>query len=143
MENPHRGETISFIFPPPKIPSGKRKGHLATMNNVQYWLRYNRTAIKNELIETLESWHIAESTEPPYKYGQISYRIHRDSKRKIDADAFGFTNKWVQDLFVRKGYLVDDDQVVVILLPAIINSERAIAETMIEVIASFADEPFA
>jgi len=137
-----RTEQLHFLFPAPKIPTGTRKNHLATLNNIQFWYRWNKTQIKSTLQAMLRDHHIPLANDRPYRYGKIVYRIHRENTRIIDSDAFGFTNKWVQDLFVIQGYLSDDDQVMVILLPAFYESDQANDETLIEVTATFADEPF-
>ena len=132
--------TVHFTFAPPKIGAGSKRNQYATLNNIRYWYRWYRKDIKKRLMDELLSWHVGKHDEDPYRYGHIVTRIHRDSSKRIDPDAFSYIYKWLYDLFVNLGYAVDDDQFVLTLLPAEYNSEKATLETMIEVKAVFSDE---
>jgi hypothetical protein len=132
--------TVHFTFAAPKIGVGSKKNQYPTLNNIRYWYRWYRRDIKERLMKELLSWHVTKHEKKPYRYGHIVTRIHRDTAKRIDPDAFSYMYKWLYDMFVDLGYAIDDDQFVLTLLPAKYNSEKATKETMIEVKAVFSNE---
>ena len=113
---------FEFTFAPPKIGVGKAKNQYATTNNIPHWVRFHKTKIKNTFKSMLCSWYIP-SAEQVFNKATVTFQVLRDSKRKIDADAFSSSAyKWTIDTLVQQGYLKDDDKVRIILEPAILNA---------------------
>ena len=68
----------------------------------------------------------------PYTKADIEYTILRKNGVKIDSDNLAFPYKWLQDLLVENGYLVDDDQTRVVLNPTLLHVEGNV-ETSVRV----------
>jgi len=128
---------LEFTFPPPKIGVGKAKNQYATNNNVSVWYRFQKAKIKNAFKENLKGWYVPVA-EKKFRKATVTFKIMRDSARKIDADAFGISAyKWLIDLIVEQGHLVDDDMVRIIQEPVILNS--SVNETQIYCKVEFYD----
>jgi len=97
----------------------KRKGkeQLVTLNNTSKWFRYGVTKIKNEYKNLLKEFFISSNPNPPYKELIITYRILRDSKRKLDSDNIIWNIKWFTDVLTETNWLVDDDKVTFTIFP--------------------------
>ena len=126
---------IDIIVPFPKIQSGKRKGQLATLNKLPYFYRYGITKLKNEFKDMMKNWYIPEHTGKKYRWAEIHYTILRENKRKIDSDSNAIWTKYVQDVLVEQGYLIDDDQCRVVLEPTLLGQKCM--ETCIKIQVKF------
>jgi hypothetical protein len=124
-------QILEFTIPFPKIPAGKRKGQLVTLNSAPYWYRYQKTKIKNGVKTRLTDWLVPKYNGEPHREGRIEFRLYRPSKKRLDADAGSFVNKWIIDTIVEQGYFVDDDRITLVLHPVVIEEDRV--ETDIEV----------
>lgn len=115
---------FEFVCAPPKIGVGKHKNEYATNNNLPYWYRYYKTKIKNTFKQVLCGWYVP-TAEQQFRKATVTFQILRDSKRKIDSDAFGSSAyKWILDTITEQGHLIDDDQVRVILEPTSLNASE-------------------
>jgi hypothetical protein len=108
---------LSFIMPFPKIGSGKHANAYATMNRIGTFYRWGKTKIKNQLQDMLKEWYVPQWEDKPFRHAVITYQILRDSKRKIDPDASAWICKYINDVLVQQGYLVDDDRIRIIYEP--------------------------
>lgn len=77
-------------------------------------------------------WYLPEYTEDAYSGAEITYRILRNNRKKIDGDALAFTYKWFQDVLTENGYILDDDKCRVILEPTKLGQKSEI-ETQVQV----------
>ena len=124
---------LSFVFVPPSF--GKKK-ELCTLNNMSRWYRFSKTKIKAEFKAMINEWYIPRNTGNPYKSAYVKYTILRKDGRKIDSDNLTIIYKWLQDLLVENDYLVDDDQVMVLLNPTVLNVNGNV-ETSVQVNIKF------
>jgi len=123
---------IEFIFIPPYF--GIKKPTLATLNNVTRWFGFAQTKMKQEFKTVLTDWSLPTvEDDNPYLKAEIEYTILRKNGIKIDSDNLAFSYKWLQDLLVENGYLVDDDKVKVVLHPTQLRVEGNI-ETSVRVV---------
>jgi Holliday junction resolvase RusA-like endonuclease len=107
-----------------------RSKQIVSLNNTARWHRYGKTKIKNQYKEILTSFYIREPTEC-YRKANITFKILRHNKRKIDPDALSWVYKWFIDAFTEAGWLVDDDQITYTLVPA--TYIEGLNETMVDV----------
>ncbi len=122
---------IEFIFTPPSF--GIRKPELATLNNVTKWWGFAQTKMKQEFKTVLTDWSLPTvEDDNPYLRAEIEYTILRKNGIKIDSDNLAFSYKWLQDLLVENGYMVDDDKIRVVLNPTRLRVEGNI-ETSVHV----------
>ncbi len=122
---------LNFIFTPPSF--GIKKPQLATLNNVTKWWGFAQTKMKQEFKTVLTEWSLPPvEDDNPYTKAEIEYTILRKDGYKIDSDNLAFSYKWLQDLLVENGYLVDDDQVRVVLNPTLLYVEGNV-ETSVRV----------
>ena len=124
---------IEFSVPFPKIPSGKYKGQLATMNRLPLFHRYGITKIKQEFKQLLEEWYIKKNTEIKYKKAEIHFTIQRNSNRKIDSDSMSYMVKYVIDTLVHQKFLEDDDQCRITLEPTQLGIEGVETSILVQV----------
>jgi len=104
----------SFVFVP---PSFGKKNQLATLNNISKWWKFAQTKMKHKFKTDLSEWSIPIWNDNPFTKAEIEYTILRKDGKKIDSDNLAFPYKWLQDLLVENGYLVDDDKIKVVLNP--------------------------
>jgi len=123
-------EQIDFIFVPPSF--GIRKPALATLNNVSKWWGFAQTKMKQSFKAELQDWSLPIWEENPYTEAHIEYTILRSNGFKLDSDNLAFSYKWLQDLLVENGYLVDDDKIRVVLNPTQLHVEGNV-ETSVRV----------
>ena len=121
---------IEFIFVPPCF--GIRKPELITLNNVTKWWKFAKTKIKDEFKAELSDWSLPTWEENPYTAAEIEYTILRNNGFKLDSDNLAFPYKWLQDLLVENGYMVDDDKIRVVLNPTQLHVEGSV-ETSVRV----------
>ena len=122
---------INFTFVPPSF--GIKKPQLATLNNVTKWFGFAQTKMKQEFKLVLTEWSLPPvEDDNPFTKADIEYTILRKNGYKIDSDNLAFSYKWLQDLLVENGYLVDDDQVRVVLNPTQLHVEGSV-ETSVRV----------
>ena len=121
---------IKFIFVPPSF--GIRKPTLATLNNVTRWWGFAQTKMKQEFKTELTEWSLPPWEENPYTKAEIEYTILRSNGFKLDSDNLAFSYKWLQDLLVENGYMVDDDKIRVVLNPTQLHVEGSV-ETSVRV----------
>ena len=122
---------LEFIFTPPSF--GIRKPELATLNNVTKWWGFAQTKMKQEFKAVLTDWSLPTvEDDNPYLKAEIEYTILRKNGIKIDSDNLAFSYKWLQDLLVENGYMVDDDKIRVVLNPTRLRVEGNI-ETSVHV----------
>ena len=114
-----------------KATERKEFQRLALVNTIHKWFRHQKTEVKNNYKEILKDFYIPDPIEQ-FRSGTITYIIHRHTKQKIDADSSIFCVKWFTDSLVETGHLVDDDDVIHILKPAVFVDGQA--ETQIRVI---------
>ena len=121
---------VSFNFVPPAF--GK-KNELCTMNNHSRWGRFAKTKIKQEFQDMISEWSLPPwEDENPFTKAEMECTILRKDGKKLDSDNLAFTYKWLQDILVLNGYLIDDDQVKVTLNPTRLNVEGEV-ETSVHV----------
>ncbi len=122
-------EKISFIFTP---PSFGKKNELCSLNNLSRWYRFAKTKIKQDFKAELGEWYLPQWEDNPYTKAEIEYTILRKDGKKLDSDNLTIIYKWLQDLLVEQGYMVDDDSIRVILNPTQLHVEGSI-ETSVRV----------
>lgn len=121
---------MSFTFVPPSFGS---KNQLCTTNTISKWWRFAKTKIKNEFESHITEWYLPVWENNPYLYAEIEYTILRSDGKKIDSDSFAASAyKWMQDMLVRNGYLVDDDKTKITINPTQLHVEGEI-ETSVHV----------
>ena len=108
---------LEWICPFPTIGKGKKANQLCTVNNLPYFYRYGITRIKNTFKEQLKEWYIPKHTGEPTRSALVIFRIKRKNKKRIDPDSAALPQKWIADVLVEQGYLIDDDQIRYILEP--------------------------
>ena len=123
-------QQINFIFVPPSF--GIRKPQLATLNNVTKWWGFAQTKMKQNFKAELQDWSLPIWEENPYTEAHIEYTILRRNGFKLDSDNLAFSYKWLQDLLVENGYMVDDDKIKVVLNPTLLHVEGSV-ETSVRV----------
>ncbi len=122
---------LTFVFVPPSF--GIKNPQLVTLNNVTRWWKFAKTKIKDEFKAELSDWNLPlVEDDNPYTKAEIEYTILRSNGYKIDSDNLAFTYKWLQDLLVENGYLIDDDKIRVVLNPTLLHVEGAV-ETSVRV----------
>ena len=122
---------LNFIFVPPSF--GIKNPQMVTLNNVPKWWKFAKTKLKDEFKAQLSDWSLPPvDDDNPYTKADIEYTILRKNGVKIDSDNLAFPYKWLQDLLVENGYLVDDDQTRVVLNPTLLHVEGNV-ETSVRV----------
>ena len=130
------GLIFETIVPLPKFRkkskiTGNYSEIIATLNNVSQWLRYKKTEIKNQYKQLCRDFFIPE---PPDEWKPITsvvleYTILRHNTKRIDTDNVIFASKFLADLLVDMGYLIDDNQVTLIIKPYIVD--KSLVETQL------------
>jgi len=115
---------IHFVFVPPYF--GKKKSQLVTLNNISKWWNFAKTKLKAEFKTDLSDWSLPPWENNPYSKAEIEYTIRRKDGYKIDSDNLAFPYKWLQDLLVENGYLIDDDKIRVVLNPTQLHVEGSV-----------------
>ena len=124
------GHKIQFVFVPPAF--GK-KNELATLNNISRWFKFAKTKMKDQFKSELSEWSLPPwEDDNPFTKAEIEYTILRKDGKKIDSDNLAFSYKWLQDLLVENGYMVDDDKIRVVLNPTQLHVEGSV-ETSVRV----------
>lgn len=128
---------ISFIAP--KIGAGKFKNQYATTNTIPNWYRYYKPKISQAFKTMLREWYLPDAEGKPFSAGTVTFKIKRNTKRKMDPDAFGASAfKWAIDVLVEQGYLSDDDKVRIVLEPTELACADS-SETIIHMTVEFYD----
>ena len=128
---------MSFIFTPPSFGT---KNQLCTTNTISKWYRFNKTKIKQEFNSEITEWHLPEWTDNPYTKAEIVFTILKKDGKNIDSDSFSVScYKWLRDLVVIQGYLVDDNDVVQIMNPTLLHVEGSV-ETSVRVVITFKEK---
>jgi len=115
---------IRFVFVPPSF--GAKNPQLCTLNNVSKWWKFAKTKLKAEFKTDLSDWSLPPWEDNPYTKAEIEYTIRRKDGKKIDSDNLAFPYKWLQDLLVENGYMVDDDKIRVVLNPTQLHVEGSV-----------------
>jgi hypothetical protein len=108
---------IEFTVPFPRIPAGKHKGSLCTMNQMPYYYRYQITKIKQEFKSLLQEWYIQPNNGNKYREADIHFTIQRNNMKKLDSDAQCLMTKYIIDSLVDQDWLLDDDRTKITLEP--------------------------
>lgn len=117
---------FDFLFDPAVISkTGKHKNVLASANNIPSWYRFKKTKIKKLFKEELSEWVVPQNDSGIVRYeGTFIFQIIRNNGYNVDSDALCISSyKWIIDLFVEKGWLYDDDNTTIILLPTLLYSD--------------------
>ena len=125
-------------LPKAKLKMAKTKKHpekrfsevLCTLNNVNRWIRWDKTKIKNDYKTLLKDYFIPEPDER-YDALTIQYRILRNTDQKLDKDNVVFGLKWLSDTLEELGYVEDDRVVNFESFDTI--TDKTLSETMFEI----------
>ena len=86
-----------------------------------------------------QAWYLPFYKGKPVRKAEVTFKILRNTNRKMDPDAFGASAfKWAIDILVEQKYLSDDDQVRIILEPTELGCKDS-GETLIEMDVKFYD----
>ena len=130
---------ISISFIAPKIGAGKWKNQYATTNNIPKWYRWYKPKISQDFKQMLAEWYMPTYDNLPFNKAEVTFKIKRNQKKKMDPDAFGASAfKWAIDMLVEQKYLVDDDKVRIILEPTELDCKDT-GETIIHMEVKFYD----
>ena len=83
-------------------------------------------------------WNIPKNESEPMRCGSIEFTIYRNDYRRMDSDSVAFPlAKWVLDIFVKQGWLLDDDKVQVIHHVPVLGVKDQCDKVLIHVKAQF------
>lgn len=99
--------------------TGKVTEQLCTLNNFSRWGRFGKAKIKEEYKQMLQDFFIPEPGGEALDSMIIEFSILRHNKRKIDVDNLIYNQKFILDLLQDMNWLVDDDQVTIIVVPSV------------------------
>ncbi len=122
--------SLQFTFIPPAF--GK-KNQLCTTNTISKWYRFAKTKIKQEFQVELTEWFLPEWEDNPYTKADIEFTVLRKDGKNLDSDSFSVSAyKWLRDMLVTNGYLIDDNMVKQTMHPTLLHVEGNI-ETSVRV----------
>ncbi len=125
-----KGLLLEFRFNAPRVYDNPKKTLLVTQNTASKWKRWSEPKIKKKLKDSLGEWTIPKSTEQCDE-GTVICTILRPTKHRIDADSMAPVVKWVVDFLVEQGWFIDDDNIVFIFRPKVVDP--SLVETMLEI----------
>ena len=111
--------------------TGKVTEQLCTVNNQSRWKRYSEAKIKAEYKQILRDFYIPEPEGIALDSMIVEFSILRHNKKKLDVDGLIYNHKWFLDLLQDMNWLVDDDQVHLVLVPFIVD--KTLTETQFRV----------
>jgi len=115
---------IDIVFTPAMLGLKRKSDEIASTNNLSKWWKQSKTRIKESFKNTLKEWYLPEWDDNVYRKAEVHFTILRTNQRKMDADSLGAsTFKWSIDCLTEQGYIVDDDQVKVVLNPTLLSQE--------------------
>lgn len=123
---------LEFTIALPKIGVGKYKNQHPLMNNAPVWMRYYQKKIKDTFKQNLIEWFVPPNISE-FQQGTVVFTIYKKNRRSMDADSIAFIGKWCTDLLVSQGWFKDDNQIIFIYKPMIIEKDRVETEMKVEV----------
>jgi hypothetical protein len=122
---------IKVRIPALKVPNGKMKGRLITLNNLSKIHWATLSLAKTKFKESLKAWFLDEWKGNPFKMLEIRITPIRHNKRKLDSDNPILAHKWLMDTLTELKYVDDDCANRLILEPA--RYEEGLTETMMDI----------
>ena len=111
--------------------TGKVTEQLCTLNNFSRWGRWGKAEIKAEYKQLLRDFFIPEPDGEALDSMTIEFSVLRHNKRKVDVDNLIYNQKFILDLLQEMNWLIDDDQVTVIIIPS--SYVKGLSETQFRV----------
>ena len=116
--------SIQFTFTP---PSFGKQNKLCTTNTISQWYRFAKTKIKQEFQVEITEWHLPQWENNPYTKADIEFTVLRKDGKNIDSDSFSVScYKWLRDMLVTNGYLLDDNMVKQTMNPTQLHVEGSV-----------------